>query len=80
MTNQAAIRVFGDIGIARLLSTHFSTLTLGVNAKKGSAEESAALDAMETLVRNLTERGIRCEPLLRNTPEGDRPDGVRIFF
>lgn len=80
MTSQSAIRVFGDIEVASLLSTHFSTLTLGVTAEKGSVDEPAALAAMETLIRNLTEHGIRCVPLLRNTPEGDRPDGVRISF
>ena len=79
MTGQPAIRVFGDIKIATM-SDPTSTLTLGVTAEKGSAEEPASLDAMETLIWNLTLSGVRHEPLLRNTPEGDRPDGVRIFF
>ena len=73
------VRVLGEIKPASLSDTN-STLSFGVTARKGSKKEAAALDAMEVLIGHLRRLGLKHEPFLRNTPAGDRPDGVRIFF
>jgi hypothetical protein len=73
------IRVLGEIELASL-SNPTSALSFGVTARKGSKKEVAALDAMDVLIGNLRRLGLKYEPFLRNTPTGDRPDGVRIFF
>ncbi|MGB7958236.1 MAG: hypothetical protein WCF77_05380 [Minisyncoccia bacterium] len=73
------VRVLGEIKLANLADSA-TTLTLSVLAGKGTEEEPMALAAVEVLITNLNRRGVHCERFFRNTPTGDRPDGVRIFF
>jgi len=47
---------------------------------KGDVHEEDSLVAMETVMSVIRERGFLAEPLFRNTPNGDRIDGVRIWL
>ena len=46
---------------------------------KGHSDEEESLEAMESVVQLLNEQGLSSEHLTRNTPTGDRIDGVRIL-
>ena len=71
--------VFGECKIGSILDPG-STLTISVKADKGSERESAALYLMELFVSLLKNNGIKHTSLTRNTPTGDRIDGVQIYF
>lgn len=47
---------------------------------KGHPNEEDSLGTMETVVPLINEWGFMSEPLFRNTPNGDRIDGVRIWL
>ena len=50
------------------------------NPHKGDPDEEKSLDMMEEIPSLVRTFGLSPEPLYRNTPKGDRIDGVRVLL